>query len=284
MSELKIYVYRHAKRETYTIGKLYVDGKYFCDTLEDKDRGLDQRMPLEQNKKMKKYGETAIPIGKYSVGIHRWTKYGIDVPILKNVPAFTGILIHNGVNEKNTEGCILVGKNTSVGRLSNGKTYMTRLTDVVKQAIKDGKSVTIEVSDKALQQKTNAVTSLAKKALVAAAISAAFLFGSCKSYKEIEKERIADTVYFTQYKTDSVDRWRTHYEYIKGDTFYISDSFYIDRWHIRTDTTYSYKTITKTETKEVVKERKVYVWKPFAVILAIAIAATTALFIKYRKK
>ena len=48
-----ITVKRIAKRPTYTIGKLYIDGKYFCDTIEDKDRGLTQNMPLSEIKKKK---------------------------------------------------------------------------------------------------------------------------------------------------------------------------------------------------------------------------------------
>ena len=152
MNEMRLYVYRHAKRDTYTIGKLYIDGEYFCDTLEDKDRGLNQRLPLETNKKLKVYAQTAIPMGRYHVGIHRWTKYNIDVPILKDVPAFVGILIHNGTTEKNTEGCLLVGNNTVKGQLSRGKEYMVKLTEIVKKALKENKRVTIEINDIPLQK------------------------------------------------------------------------------------------------------------------------------------
>ena len=144
---MKIYVQRVAKKATYTIGKLYVDGEYYCDTLEDKDRGLNQRLPLETNKKLKVYGQTAIPMGTYNVQIHHWTKYGIDVPLLKDVPAYTGILIHNGTTEKNTEGCILVGKNTIVGCLTDGKKYMVGLTNKVKETVKKGERVMITISD-----------------------------------------------------------------------------------------------------------------------------------------
>jgi len=50
---MKILLKRIAKRPTYTIGKLYIDDKYFCDTIEDKDRGITQDTPLEQIKKIK---------------------------------------------------------------------------------------------------------------------------------------------------------------------------------------------------------------------------------------
>ncbi|MBQ0159889.1 MAG: hypothetical protein KBT28_04615 [Bacteroidales bacterium] len=151
-----IYVHRIAKKNSYTIGRLYVDGKKFCDTLEDKDRGLNQNLPLVTNQKLKVYGKTAIPMGRYLVSIHRWSKYGIDVPLLKDVPAFTGILIHNGVNENNTEGCILVGENNIVGRLSNGKKYMVELTDMVKKAKARAERVEIVVSDIAPQWEKSA--------------------------------------------------------------------------------------------------------------------------------
>lgn len=58
---------RIAKKDVYTIGKLYIDGEYFCDTLEDKDRGLSQSLSLEENKKRKVAGVTAIPTGRYLV-------------------------------------------------------------------------------------------------------------------------------------------------------------------------------------------------------------------------
>ena len=143
---MKLYLYRKFLKEKYTIGKLYVDGKYYCDTLEDKDRSLSASLTLERNKKLKVYGQTAIPIGIYHVSLHRWTKYNVVVPKLENVPAFEGILIHNGKNQDNTEGCILVGKNTVVGGLTDGRVYMHGLTDMIRAAIRRGEQVTIEVT------------------------------------------------------------------------------------------------------------------------------------------
>ena len=109
------------------------------------------------------------------------------------------------------------------------------------------------------------------------------LLASCHTTKEIEKEQRTDTIYFTQYKVDSVDRWHTHYEYLQGDTIFVVDSFYRDRWRTLTDTAYKYRTITKTETKEVVKEVKKYVWQPFA-ILSVLLAAASAYLIYRLKK
>ena len=116
---------RTAKRIGYTIGKLYVDGRYLCDTLEDTDRGLNM-LAADSSKKIKK--ETAIPAGFYEIDLNtqspkysaqRWARELCDakMPRLKNVPLFSDILIHPGNTPTDTEGCILVGKNTIVGKV-----------------------------------------------------------------------------------------------------------------------------------------------------------------------
>lgn len=116
---------RIAKKANYTIGKLYIDGTYFCDTLEDTDRGLDQSMDLETIREKKIKGSTAIPTGTYRVTLNvvspkysKRSQYNFckgKVPRLLDVPGYEGILIHIGNYPKDTEGCILVGKNTKVG-------------------------------------------------------------------------------------------------------------------------------------------------------------------------
>ena len=125
---------RIARRETYTIGHLYIDGKYFCDTCEDKDRGLQQQLPLSVNVAKKKKGVTAIPIGRYRVTLavksqrfsqkRQYAACNGYLPRLVNVPAFDGVLMHIGNTANDTEGCILVGKNTQVGKvLESTKTF-----------------------------------------------------------------------------------------------------------------------------------------------------------------
>lgn len=119
---------------TYTIGQLYMDGKYFCDTLEPTDRGLSSDMRLSQLKRNKVAGKTAIPTGRYKVDMRTvsprfrlapWAKpYGGIVPRLVGVPCFSGVLIHVGNTEKDTQGCILVGRNKAVGKvLDSAETY-----------------------------------------------------------------------------------------------------------------------------------------------------------------
>lgn len=144
---MKLLLKRIAKKDTYTIGKLYVDGKYVADTLEDCDRGLRQDMSLEEIKKIKVYGKTAIPVGTYKIDMNtispKFSKKQFykevcngKLPRLVNVPGFDGILIHVGDGPKAedlTYGCILVGKNRYVGQLNDGKQVFTKLYQELKE-------------------------------------------------------------------------------------------------------------------------------------------------------
>jgi hypothetical protein len=121
----KLKLIRTAKRPLYTIGKLYIDGEYFCDTLEDKVRDLDVEVKIS--------GETAIPAGKYEVVVNKSPKFGRELPRLLNVPKFDGILIHRGNSAKDTAGCILVGENKTVGGLINSTKYELELTAILKK-------------------------------------------------------------------------------------------------------------------------------------------------------
>ena len=108
---------RIAKKETYTIGKLYIDGVYFCDTIEDKDRGLNQAMSINDIKKNKVYGETALPTGTYKLVIDYSNRFKKSMAHILNVPGYEGIRIHTGNSAKDSLGCIIVGKNKVVGKV-----------------------------------------------------------------------------------------------------------------------------------------------------------------------
>ena len=138
---MKLLLTRTAKRPTYTIGKLYIDGEYFCDTLEDADRGLRQDMPLSEIKRIKVANETAIPTGTYNVIVNMSPKFGRMLPRLMNVAGFDGILIHRGNTDKDTSGCILVGENKVVGKVINSTTYENVLVEILKGSA----DVTIEI-------------------------------------------------------------------------------------------------------------------------------------------
>ena len=98
------------KKDGYTISRLYVNGELFgCNALEDADRGLRQDMQLEEIKKKKVYGQTAIPRGSYECVYTYSNRFKKMLPLLKDVPGFDGIRIHSGNSAKDTDGCILVG-------------------------------------------------------------------------------------------------------------------------------------------------------------------------------
>ena len=120
---------RIALRDTYTIGKLYVDYHYFCDTCEDRVRDIEREGKV--------YGKTAIPYGTYKVTLgvqspkysqrasYDWCKGYL--PRLLNVPHFDGILIHAGNTAEDSAGCILVGENKVKGKVINSMATLKRL-------------------------------------------------------------------------------------------------------------------------------------------------------------
>ena len=155
---MKLLVDRKYKKETYVIGNLYVDGKYFSNTLEDRDRGLKQTDSLSVIKKKKIYGETAIPTGKYRITLDvvsakyagvTWYKKlcGGRMPRLLNVPGYDGILIHPGGSNGplDTAGCILVGKNTIKGKLTQSRDTFEKLYHILQEARKKNEIITIEI-------------------------------------------------------------------------------------------------------------------------------------------
>ena len=117
----------------YSIGHLYdADGKYICDTIEDTDRGLTQGMKVEDILKVKVKSKTAIPRGRYRVTLdvvspkfslkpYYKNFCGGKVPRLLDVPGFDGILIHKGVSERSSAGCIIVGYNTVKGMVTSSQ-------------------------------------------------------------------------------------------------------------------------------------------------------------------
>ena len=107
--------------ETYTVGRVFVDGERFSESMEDRDRGLTQDMPLEEIKKRKVYGETAIPTGTYTVKMTYSPKYKRNMPEVLGVPGFSGIRIHSGNTAKDSLGCILLGRNTKVGMVTESR-------------------------------------------------------------------------------------------------------------------------------------------------------------------
>lgn len=132
----------------YTIGKMYTDGNYFCNTLEDKVRELNDINhdgDFDDPGEGKVYGETAIPCGRYHVIVTNSPKLKRRLPLLVGVPGFTGIRIHKGTDQRHTEGCILVGENKIVGGLINGAYYETVLRDLIDSDVAVGKMTFITI-------------------------------------------------------------------------------------------------------------------------------------------
>lgn len=130
---MRLTLIRRWNKKDYCIGDLYIDGKWFCNTLEDVDRGLDDLMPLEDIKKMKVKGETAIPTGIYQVLLTYSPKYKKIMPLINNVKGYSGIRIHSGNTAKDTEGCLLVGKNKEVGKVLESRNTFNALFKRLQQ-------------------------------------------------------------------------------------------------------------------------------------------------------
>lgn len=131
-------------KEDYTIGDLYVDGKFFSNTLEDKNRDLNKNGRFD-NGETKVYGQTCIPFGTYRIIVNMSPKFGRELPRLLDVPHFEGILIHRGNTPENTLGCILVGENKVKGKVINSTPYEERLVRMMKEALSRGEDITIEI-------------------------------------------------------------------------------------------------------------------------------------------
>ena len=155
MAELKLLLNRKYKKDTYTIGLLYVNGVFFSNTMEDKDRGLTFNMSPQEILSKKVYGETAIPKGKYRIEMTYSPKFASrpwcskevgKSPQIMNVPGFGGIRIHPLNTAVDSLGCIGVGDNKVKGKIINSTVrYRELLEKHILPALKRGDVVTIEI-------------------------------------------------------------------------------------------------------------------------------------------
>ena len=140
---MKLTLKRIALRPTYTIGKLYIDNVYFCDTIEDTVRDINKNGKFDNGEK-KVHSKTAIPYGTYEI---KWTyspRFKKYTPQLMNVPSFEGIRIHAGNTSADTEGCLILGENKQVGKVLNSRTTINKFYQIIIEACSIGK-VTIEI-------------------------------------------------------------------------------------------------------------------------------------------
>ena len=136
---MKIEVNRIFKASNYTIGELSVNNNYVCDTLEDKVRVDGEKV----------YGETAIPVGTYTVILSYSNRFKKVMPEIQNVPNFTGVRIHCGNSSKDTEGCLLVGKwdGKTENWISDSKNSYNKLYPLLEEAFNKKENITITIKD-----------------------------------------------------------------------------------------------------------------------------------------
>lgn len=115
----------------YCIGRLYINGEFFCNTLEDTIRDINKNGTFDCGE-FKISGHTAIPYGTYEVQVTYSPKFKRELPLLLDVPSFTGIRIHRGNTNEDSSGCILVGENTKKGMVLNSTKYEEELTKLLK--------------------------------------------------------------------------------------------------------------------------------------------------------
>lgn len=140
---MELIVKRKTFTDTSTIGELYVDGKFECYTLEDKDRDLKQDQDESYIAKHKVYGETAIPKGRYQVILSMSNRLKKVLPEVLNVKGFQGIRIHSGNIPGDTLGCILVGRKRGDNIITESKLAMVPFQEKLSKS-KDKIYLTIE--------------------------------------------------------------------------------------------------------------------------------------------
>ena len=153
---MELVIDRRWKKQSYTISNLTIDGKWFCNILEDADRGLDNSMSIERIKELKKPSITAIPRGTYEVTLDitspKYSKVQFyrevcngKVPRLLNVKGFEGVLIHAGNTDKDSAGCLLVGQNKVKGQVLNSRETFKELYKLLKDRKSRGEKITLKI-------------------------------------------------------------------------------------------------------------------------------------------
>lgn len=152
---MKILVKRTYKKADYTIGNLYIDDQWFCNTMEDVDKGLTQSQPFSYICDIKRCGDVAIPAGTYNINMdtvspkyskrEKYKSIGGKLPRLEDVPGFEGILIHCGNTHEDSKGCILVGKNKLKGRVCESTTTFFNLYKILQDAHNKGEEIILTI-------------------------------------------------------------------------------------------------------------------------------------------
>lgn len=158
MRPLELLIERYDYGKDYTEGKFYVDGMFFGESMEPLSRHLSNSMPLSEIRKKKVYGKTAIPTGRYEL---EWRvspslkdrsyakKYGGKFPYLKNVPGWTGVMVHPFNYGTESKGCVAVGEKWKPGVVINAtKGYQDLMDFYLIPAFERGQKVYVTIVEK----------------------------------------------------------------------------------------------------------------------------------------
>lgn len=152
---MELYSIRTLFTDLSTISSLRIghsDASHQCWIIEDKDRGLTSEMSLEEIKKIKVYGTTAIPYGRYEVVLTKSNRFSaqkgrtVITPQLLNVPGFEGIRIHPANLASQLEGCLAPGESKAPNRVINSRKAYDALEDKISSVLKTGERVFITIS------------------------------------------------------------------------------------------------------------------------------------------
>lgn len=139
---MNIVVERLRSDPDVTIGSMTVDGEWQCWTLEDTVR----EVPGQPVAQWKVPGKTAIPAGGYRVELTMSARFKRLLPLLVDVPGYSGVRIHAGNTAADTEGCILVGQEQFTKSLARSQLALAALMSKIAEARRKGESVWLTVN------------------------------------------------------------------------------------------------------------------------------------------
>jgi hypothetical protein len=142
---MNILILRRWKTQNSTISDLYIDGVWNCFILEDRDRGLKDSMTADEIKAIKVKHETAIPEGKYRIGLHKSPRFRKTLPHIQKVKGFDYILIHAGTDKGDSSGCLLPGLSRSTDFVGSSRIAFEALNKKIRAAMDRGEDVFIEI-------------------------------------------------------------------------------------------------------------------------------------------
>lgn len=132
---MNLLLQREPSDEHRTFGQLFIDGQYFCETLEDVVR------------EVKIKGISAIPEGRYRITMENSPRFGPNTITVNKVPGFTGVRIHAGNTEGDTEGCPLVGQIRADASILRSRAALDELKPEILQALQSGELVWLEIKN-----------------------------------------------------------------------------------------------------------------------------------------